>query len=685
MPPSDSRDARGASLRLAVYAGLILFFELALIRYTSAYVKVFSFYLNFVLIAAFLGMGVGMLRAGKARRDRWLVIPGTLLLLGAVAVYSRARIAVPSDPNEFIWGIFSDPGFGHPIPMLDVVASMFALCALFFVPLGSLFGAEFRRLPALRAYTFDLTGSLAGIAAFALLSWAAQPPVIWFGIGFAVWVLLSIDDRRYLAALGVTGATALLLVARTAQGPEFWSPYYRITLAKAPGVYRVDVNGSLHQFMFDFSVPDAQQVKDAYEAPYAYAAHLDTALVVGSGTGNDVALLLASGAKYIDAVEIDPVIADIGKALHFQKPYSDPRVHLHINDARNYLRRSRRHYDVIVYGTLDSQTLLSGMSSVRLDNYVYTLEAFQAARARLKPDGTLLVYHYSAFGYIASNIYHMLTEAFGSAPGALTQYSHPFNFVFVAGHGAARVPPPPGSMVEMLNSSSTTFPEDNWPYLYLKNRTIPMHYIVALVVALLTAVLFVRVGARGAVRGGFDPALFFMGAGFLLIETKSVTEMSLIFGSTWTVNVLVFASILIMVLLANLVVLTRPPMQTAPMFAGLFLSLAVTYLLPVRDLLGLGAAGEWLAGGLMVGLPVLFASAIFSTLLRGRADPAGALAFNLLGAIVGGVLEYSSMAVGTKALYLLAAGIYALAWWASRRQAAGVTETAPSNAAGPPG
>ena len=126
-----------------------------------------------------------------------------------------------------------------------------------------------------------------------------------------------------------------------------------------------------------------------YERPYHFVKRLDTALVVGAGTGNDLAILLGFGAKHIDAVEIDPVIAGIGRLGHPQQPYADPRVHLHVNDARAYLRTAARKYDVIVFGTLDSQTLLSGMSSVRLDNYVYTVESFRSAREALKPDGTL--------------------------------------------------------------------------------------------------------------------------------------------------------------------------------------------------------------------------------------------------------------------------------------------------------
>src|SRR5689334_19455167 len=130
----------GVAFRLASYTGLILFFELAWIRYTSGYVRVFSFYQNFVLIATFLGMGVGLLRASAAPRLKWLLPLAAPLLLAAVGVFSSARIAVPSDKHEYLWGIFGDGGSTKAIPLLAVVAVLFSLIAIFFVPLGALVG-----------------------------------------------------------------------------------------------------------------------------------------------------------------------------------------------------------------------------------------------------------------------------------------------------------------------------------------------------------------------------------------------------------------------------------------------------------------------------------------------------------------------------------------------------------------
>jgi len=149
--PVASDESMAVAARLAAFSALILFFELAFIRYTSAYVRVFGFYQNFVLIATFLGMGVGLMRAKSADTLKWVGVPALVALVGAVYYFSHASIAVPRSPDEYVWGIFTEREGAKQLPLLPVVAALFALCALFFLPLGASLGAQFRRLPALRA------------------------------------------------------------------------------------------------------------------------------------------------------------------------------------------------------------------------------------------------------------------------------------------------------------------------------------------------------------------------------------------------------------------------------------------------------------------------------------------------------------------------------------------------------
>ena len=672
--PADASPSASyrAGPRLAAYSALILFFELALIRYTAGYVHVFSFYLNFVLIATFLGMGVGLLRAEQARLLKWIALPAMLLLFITVALFANVRIAVPSDPNEFLWSVIVD-SYKHAIPLPVVAVSLFALCSIFFVPLGALLGAEFRKLPPLEAYAWDIGGSLTGICVFGVLSATRQEPMVWFLLGFGLWLMVSLGDRRFAGALVVAGGVVLAITNWTGnEKHSYWSPYYRITLSPMDSMYQIDVNGSMHQMMLNLDsasaarYPYVQIARNGYLQPYGLLSRIDTALVVGAGSGNDLSLLLMRGVKYIDAVEIDPMIADMGKELHPRQPYSDPRVHLHVNDARAFLRTTKQKYDVIIFGTLDSQTLLSGMSSVRLDNYVYTVESFKSARSRLTADGTMIVYHMSAVPYIRAKIYQMLAEAFGTPPGVFANNAILFNLVFVEGKAASLVPAAhPRQLAEL--QTPYILANDDWPYRYLRGRTLPGHYLGALFAVLLIAAAMMAIGGGDVMARGFDGAMFFMGAGFLLVETKSVTEMSLLFGSTWTVNLLVFSSILVMVLAANLWVMRNPVQRTMPLFGFLFGSLLLAYLVPASTLLVLGTMGQWILGGLMVALPVFFAALIFSTLLGRRTDGARALAYNLLGAIIGGVLEYSSMVIGIKGLYVLAAVLYLGAMMLTKR------------------
>lgn len=662
--------------RVLAYSFLILFLELALIRYIPGHVRVFGFYLNFVLIAAFLGTGVGLLRSDREARLRWLATPGLLLVVGLVYVFSRMVVRAPVDRNEFVWGVFGELGTAMPrIGILPVVSLLFVSCAILFVPLGSALGSVFGRLRPLTAYALNLGGSLLGVAAFAMASAARTTPLTWFATALLVWCVLSAADRRYVAALLATSVGALWLVQRTAgPPPEYWSPYYRINVFYYGPSFSIHVNGSFHQYALNLRPangvldPYVAAVRNDYLAPYDHVSRVDTALVLGAGTGNDVALLLELGAQHVDAVEIDPTIAMLGRVAHFQRPYDDPRVEVHVTDARAFLNSTPRRYDVIVLGTLDSQTLLSGMSSLRLDNYVFTVEAFQAVRDRLKPDGWLVTYHMAPQAYIAAKIVQSITAAFGSPPLVLHEPQHRlFNFTIVARPGTTGEPSPEQAA---LLDADVALPRDNWPYLYLRQRTLPGHYVRALGIVLLVAAGMIALAGGRRLAAGFDAPMVFMGAGFLLLETKGVSEMSLLFGATWTVNVLVFSAILSLALAGSLLATVRRAVRPGPLFVALFGLLAAAFAVPVRSLLGFGDLGQLVSAGLMVGLPIFCSSWIFAILFRSQADPARALAYNLLGAIAGGVLEYTSLIVGFKGLYVIAGLMYGAAAVAWRRQSA---------------
>ena len=178
------------------------------------------------------------------------------------------------------------------------------------------------------------------------------------------------------------------------------------------------------------------------------------------------------------------------------------------------------------------------------------------------------------------------------------------------------------------------------------------------------SVIFVGLSVRQKhSASSHDWPLFFLGAGFMLLETKSVTEMSLLFGSTWVVNVLVFSSILVMVLLANFAVIRSLAAKPVIQYGLLVVTLVLSYFIPVDMFLHLPLFGQWLLGSVLVALPIFFSGILFALIFKERPEPARALGYNVLGAVLGGLLEYSSMFLGTKPLYMVSLLMYIAAFY----------------------
>ncbi len=400
------------------------------------------------------------------------------------------------------------------------------------------------------------------------------------------------------------------------------------------------------------------------------------ALVVGAGTGNDVAVLLDEGVEHVDAVEIDPVILDLGEH-HPDHPYASPRVRRINTDARSFLNRSDQRYDVVVFGTLDSMTRLSALSNVRLDNFVYTTDCLRAARDLLTPDGALVMYYMVPTGYVDLRLSGMVTEAFGETPLVVDQNYGLFNRIIMAGpgfdahDGAQRRAAAPGVRARVLER--VELPSDDWPYLYLARRGISGFYLTLAAAFAGLAILGVAAASEEMRRSigsrRIDWEMFLFGLGFLLLETRSVTEMNLVWGGTWLSNVVVFGSILGVVLLATLLsMLRRVPYHLS--MAGLTASLLLAYAIPAQRLMAASTAGKLALSMLFVGAPICFASLCFASLFRARQHVASAFGWNLLGAVAGGLLEFSSMAVGLKALLLVALAAYLSAFLVRLRRAA---------------
>ena len=655
--------------RLVLLSFLMLFVELALIRWAGSNIVYLSYFSNFVLLGAFLGIGIGFLRANKARDlSGWAPI-----VLGLFVLLARAfPITISQDsPDVFTFSTLTPKG----PPREVVLAVVFALSATIMALITEGLARTFARFQALDAYRLDLIGSLLGIAAFSLVSFLRLPPLAWgivAAIGFvALWLpkLPSIPQALGLVAL-------VVVLAIESFGPNVqWSPYYKIEAVPNPqlgGQLQVDVNGVPHQ---------AHQAAENAPGGQLYAAvkpeQLRNVLVIGAGGGNDVAVALANGAEHVDAVEIDPVLAQLGKDNHPDDPYGDPRVDLHIDDGRAFLERTDQRYDLIVLALPDSITLLSGQSALRLESYLFTEEAMAAARDALEPGGVFAMYNYYQQPWLLDRYGNTLTRVYGAPPCLQTMVpkapDDPNGVdldAFIAGGTSETIVCGPEARARVwAPSAKPPAPAtDDHPFPYLKDRsTIPTLYLVSLALILIVSVLAVRVAAGPLRQMAPFADLFAMGVAFLLLETKSVVQFALLFGTTWFVNALVFAGVLLSVLVAiavsSRVTFRRPEL----LYLALAGSLVVAFLLPPSALLELALAPRFLAAVLVAFTPIFIANLVFTQRFKDTSDSTGAFGANLLGAMVGGVLEYAALITGYRFLLVLVALLYGAAFVLGRR------------------
>jgi hypothetical protein len=646
-------------LELLLASFLMLFVELVLIRWAGAYVVYLSYFSNFILLGSFLGIGIGFLRAKKGPDlFRWAPF-GLAILTGLV---KGLPVVIDRSGGDLIYfGALTTTG----LPTWVMLPFLFLATAAVMAMIAHGVAVRFAKFSPLEAYRLDIGGSLLGIVAYSVLAFVGAPPLVWALVAVGLfWYLL--DGPRLVEAAALLVLVALFTIG-TFQGDVTWSPYYRVEALGRD----VRVNGIPHQTM-------TRTPGTPYDIPYGRATEqVGDVLVIGAGNGNDVSAALRAGATHVDAVEIDPVLQRLGEERHPERPYDDPKVEPVIDDGRAFLERTDRTYDVIIFALPDSLTLVSGQSAVRLESYLFTREAFEAAREHLSPDGAFSMYNFYRERWLLDRLGGTLREVFGRAPcldlgpvsgGDVGRYSMLTVSADPSALQCGDIWQPAGEMVAPAT--------DDRPFVYLRERSIPSRYLWTLALVLGASALLVRfAGGRFRSMGG-TLDLFFMGAAFLLLETKSVVQFALLFGTTWFVNALVFAGILLTVLLAieveRRVRIGRPGL----LFGLLFLGLLLAGIVPVESLLAMAVVPRFVVATALAFFPVFVANLVFAERFRDTKDPTTAFGANLLGAMVGGALEYASLVTGYRALLVVAAALYALAWLTGGRKIGKGTERA---------
>jgi spermidine synthase len=675
-----------------------LYVEIMLIRWMGTEVRVFAYFQNLALIACFLGFGLGCYRS-KRRKSVLL----SLVAMAALVVLVHAPIDRWHDfltllsttlgllPDADLWGFFS--GF-HAEAILPLFAASVVVVTIFLlllvavmVPLGQWVGFYLEAASnPIRAYSVNLLGSVAGVWVFAGLALLWLPPQSWFSLAFLCVLLIRPTSWRVALAgfVLLCGILFLLPSSLTEAVATFWSPYQKLqVMSLGDRQYQIYVNNTgymrIANMTADFLArnPDiAQSYHDqsSYDTPFRFAPERDRILIVGAGAGNDAAAALRNGAGQVDAVEIDPVILSLGENLHPDQPYRSARVRKILADARAFLRQAQEQYDVILFGLLDSHTQFSDFSNMRIDNYVYTEEAFREARRLLKPNGIMVVKFEvrEPWTWMGQRFYAMLDRVFGRSPlvlfapqiGELLAAT-----IFITSDDAGlwkRAAEP--ELAARITEFPTRFPldvsgaplatTDDWPYAYHRSRSIPGTFLTVSLILLGMAVVLVG--------GVIEPSrastwnFFFLGAGFLLLETQLISRLALYFGTTWLVNCVALTAILMVLVLANVYVARRPPKRLGPYYALLVVSLFANYFFPWQRL----PYGAWTVGVLLsaaYSFSVFFAGVIFTERFRRAAGRSSAFGANIVGAVAGGLAQNVSFILGMKMLLVIAALFYASA------------------------
>src|SRR5579885_991010 len=306
----------------------------------------------------------------------YLVLLLVALLAGAESL-GLTGINFVLSTDEFYWLNRADVvgSVGHLARNAAWVIGIFFLIVSIFDALGQILGRELSRHDSLQAYMANLGGSLAGVLVYSLLAYLKTSPCVWLLVGFASLFVL------YKRALYIVAMVLSLVIAYVYSEHVHWSPYFRISptplIAKSPQPgekrdptalyieganqvikpyqvgWHLNVNHQSYQHTIDLSDafikehPELKQSSEytTYNMPYevklglkaASQQGLDDVLVLGAGSGDDVAAALRHGVRHVDAVEIDPTIMELGKTLHPEHPYADARVSCVVNDARNFI------------------------------------------------------------------------------------------------------------------------------------------------------------------------------------------------------------------------------------------------------------------------------------------------------------------------------------------------------------
>lgn len=665
-----------SAFRLFAVSLLLLFSEVMFIRWLGVELPIMRVFPALTLTTIFIGTSAGLSTYTKPLPQAPVL--GFAILSILVFLISATYLPLNSltlADSKMI-----------PVSLL-VLGLIVVNLTMTFLALGRSMGTEFDKLPALKAYAINLTGSLTGVVFFAIVSWLGLPPAVWLTVCGILTFFLT--GKKYVAVVAAVLVAAATLVN---QPGTVWSAYGKMRTVPAhllaegepdDGSYRLFLNGdffhggsniqpvaSLEELSQKYS--KSSQWSRAYrfwlEIPFFVATKHDNVLVLGAGSGNDVVCALQHGAQHVDAVERDAYIAQRGREKHPNKPYDDPRVQVHVADARTFLRYSKDKYDLIQFAYLDPGVTLKLSSFLRSDNFVYTKESIKSALDRLSGNGIVsLSFATGGDSPVTRRLYKNIIDAYGKPPLALVQdYTGSCFFLFGPGLKENALPQEIYQLGGLRSwpgkdeYSETRTATDDWPFLYLEFNygSAFLYFCVITAAAVLPIAVIAKEGLSGKPKLSEVGPMLLLGLAFMLIETKSITQLSLLYGATWIVSSVVIFVILLLACISNFMVDRLKLKDLRPGYVGLIATLILDYFWRVPEHSDLPPMVLAALSATVACLPVFFGGFIFSILLARSSNPVMSLSANVIGVAFGGLLEHICMATGIRSMSLLALGIY---------------------------
>jgi len=682
-----------------------LFLETLFIRWIGTEIRIFAYLQNTILVACFLGLGIGTFTSSKRIEIKQSLIPMTIFMILMAIPITRLVLGSTSEMlstlGDFvIWG---EDTTADPTQRIILIAAGLALTygvlvmiVDIFVPLGRILGRLMNRSSnPIVAYSVNIFGSILGTWSFVLLSFFYQPPFVWFlitAILLTIFILWSNRDKKInFALLGLIVILSWFASQVPGALKVTWSPYQKLAVRQSQatwlGDYYIEVNNICYQVIIDlrdkqvaahpekFS-PELKGLSQ-YDMPMLLHPDPKSVLIVGAGSGNDAAGALRHSVQSVTAVEIDPAIIMIGKEFHPEQPYFSSRVKVINDDARSFFATTSDEYDVISFGLLDSHTT-TALTNARLDHYVYTRESLIQAKSKLRAGGIMTLTFLAQRPFIAGRINEVLEEVFHQPPMVIQIPINAYGaggVMFVTGdlvnvRKQLQQNPSLAAYIKHLqtvnpvplpqNVKATT---DDWPYLYLEFPEIPLLYywlIGLIVLVFLRSYIKWQANKNISIKSSTFWHFFFLGAAFLLLEVQNISKASVVLGNTWEVNAIIISSILTLALLANWIAYKFPKLPFTIIY---FLLVGTCLTLYFIDLARFGFLPYPLKAtivGTLTSLPMLFSGIVFVRSFATVQDRSNALGANLIGALVGALLQSITFITGIRALLLVVAGFYLL-------------------------